>query len=104
MEGFCEVVNLSEDFKEEVERLNKDIMLDPIELAIVTTLNEERRKMRAGEISALIDTTHQMVGRRTSKLQEMGLVKKDRDDADGKMRSELTERCEQTYFEADPSS
>lgn len=101
MEGTCEVVNLSDDFREEVEKLNKEIMLDPIELEIVSTLNEEKRKMRAGEISALLDTTHQMVGRRTSKLQEMGLINKDRDDIDGKMKSELTERCEQTYFDHD---
>ena len=99
MEGTCTVVNLSEDFKEEVEKLNKDIMLDPVELDIVTTLNEEKRKMRAGEISVLIDTTHQMVGKRTSKLQEMGLIKKERDSEDGKMRSEITERCEETYFD-----
>lgn len=101
MEGICQIVNLSEDFKEEVERLNKDIMLDPIELDIVSTLNDESRKMRAGEISALIDTTHQMVGKRTSKLQEMGLIDKERDLHDGKMRSQITERCEKTYFEGD---
>ncbi|MCG8316501.1 MAG: winged helix DNA-binding protein [Pseudomonadales bacterium] len=99
MEGTCSIVNLSDDFKEEVEKLNKEIMLDPVELDIVTTLNEEQRRMRAGEISALIDTTHQMVGKRTSKLQEMGLIDKERDAEDGKMRSELTDRCEKTYFE-----
>lgn len=98
MEGTCTIANLSDDFREEVEKLNKDIMLDPIELDIVTTLNDEKRKMRAGEISALIDTTHQMVGKRTSKLQEMGLIKKERDQDDGKMRSELTARCADTYF------
>lgn len=99
MEGTCSIVNLSDDFKEEVERLNKEIMLDPVELDIITTLNDEQRKMRAGEISSLIDTTHQMVGRRTSKLQEMGLINKERDVEDGKMRSELTGRCEDTYFD-----
>lgn len=99
VEGVCEIVNLSDDFREEVEKLNKDIMLDPVELDIVTTLNDERRRMRAGEISALIDTTHQMVGKRTSKLQEMGLIAKDRDQGDGRMRSQITERCEKTYFE-----
>ncbi len=99
MEGICTIVNLSDDFKEEVEKLNEAIMLDPIELEIVTILNDEKRKMRAGEISALIDTTHQMVGRRTSKLQEMGLINKDRDELDGRMKSELTDRCEHTYFE-----
>ncbi len=96
-EGTCSVVNLSDDFKEEVARLDKDIMLEPIELEIISTLNEEQRDMRAGEISALIDTTHQMVGRRTSKLKDMGLVDKE-PDSDGKMRSRLTARCEATYF------
>lgn len=99
MEGLCEIVNLSDDFRVEVEKLNKEIMLHPIELEIVSTLKEENRKMRAGEISALIDTTHQLVGRRTSKLQEMGLVDKERDESDGRMKSKLTERCEQIYFE-----
>jgi DNA-binding transcriptional ArsR family regulator len=55
--------------------------------------------MRAGEISSLIDTTHQMVGRRTSKLQEMGLVHKERDSSDGRMKNELTSHCKSTYFE-----
>lgn len=72
-------------------------MLEPIELEIISALNEEQRDMRAGEISALIDTTHQMVGRRTSKLKDMGLVDKE-PDSDGKMRSRLTSRCEVTYF------
>ncbi|MDR9426079.1 MAG: hypothetical protein RI567_12450 [Marinobacter sp.] len=99
IEGICQIVNLSDDFKEEVEKLNKEIMLDPIELDIVSTLNDEHRRMRAGEISALIDTTHQMVGKRTSKLQEMGLIDKERDQTDGRMRSRITERCEATYFD-----
>ncbi|WP_341904944.1 hypothetical protein [Fluviicola taffensis] len=97
-DGICSVVNISDDFKEEVERLNKDVMLEPIELEIINTLGEERRKMRAGEISALIDTTHQMVGRRTSKLQEMGLISKERDETDGRMKNELTEMSESIYF------
>lgn len=97
-EGICEITNLSDDFKEEVEKLDKEIMLEPVELEIVNVINDEKRKMRAGEISALIDTTHQLVGRRTSKLQDMGLIIKDRDDNDGHMKSELTTRCEETYF------
>ena len=97
-EGTCEITNLSDEFKDEVEKLNKEIMLEPIELEIVSILNDEQRKMRAGEISALIDTTHQLVGKRTSKLQEMGLVDKERDGYDGRMKSEITERCEETYF------
>ncbi|WP_444917640.1 hypothetical protein [Microbulbifer sp. JMSA003] len=98
MEGICSIVNLSNDFKDEVDKLSREIMLDPIELEIVTVLNDEQRQMRAGEIAALIDTTHQMVGRRTNKLQEMGLIKKERSGEDGKMRSEVTEKCKLTYF------
>lgn len=96
-EGVCSVANLSDDFREEVALLDKDIMLEPIELDIISALNEEQRDMRAGEISALIDTTHQMVGRRTSKLKEMGLVDKE-PDGEGRIRSSLTSRCEATYF------
>lgn len=100
-EGTCSVVKLADDFQEEVSRLNKEIMLEPIELEIVTTLNEEGTEMRAGEIAALIDSTHQLVGRRTSKLQDMGLVQKFRDEEDGRTKSTLTERCERTYFGRD---
>lgn len=98
-EGICSVVNLSDDFKQEVEKLDKEIMLEQIELDIVNTIYEENKKMRAGEVSSLIDTTHQMVGKRTSKLQEMGLINKTRDDRDGKIRSELTKTCKEIYFE-----
>ncbi|WP_279486582.1 hypothetical protein [Aeromonas veronii] len=98
-DGICSIINLSDDFKEEVAKLDREIMLEPIEIEIVSTLNDEQRRMRAGEIAALIDTTHQLVGRRTSKLQELGLIEKDRDDSDGKMKSEITERCRSTYFD-----
>lgn len=98
-EGTCEVTSLFEDFKEEVAKLDEEIMLEPVELEIVNVINDENRKMRAGEISALIDTTHQLVGRRTSKLQDMGLIIKERDNSDGHMKSEITARCEETYFQ-----
>ncbi|MEO8767434.1 MAG: hypothetical protein ABI363_03715 [Nitrosospira sp.] len=97
MEGVCSIINLSDDFQDEVNILNKEIMLAPVELEIVTTLNEEGHEMRAGEIAALIDTTHQLIGRRTSKLQDMGLIRKFRDE-EGIMKNEITERCENTYF------
>jgi DNA-binding transcriptional ArsR family regulator len=99
-EGMCAVVSLSDDFRHEVELLDHEIMLDPVELDIVSTLFEEGGEMRAGEIAGLIDTTHQLVGRRTSKLKEMGLVNKIRDE-DGVMRNSITERCQNTYFNGD---
>ncbi|MFB5676772.1 hypothetical protein ACE3NQ_15500 [Paenibacillus terreus] len=96
--GLCSIVYISDNFKEEVIELDQDIMLDPIELEILTVLQTEKRKMRAGEISPLIDSTHQMVGKRTSKLQEMGLVEKTRDENDGKTKNEITTRAERIYF------
>lgn len=99
LEGTCSVENISNSFREEVEKLNKEIMLEPVELDIITTLKDEARDMRAGEIAALIDVTHQLVGRRTSKLKDLGLVDKF-DGEDGKVRSGITERCEKTYFDA----
>ena len=66
---------------------------------ILTVLHEKDSEMRASEISALIDVTYQLVGRRTSKLNDIGLVEKERDDSDRKMRSKITERAKGNYFE-----
>lgn len=91
-------MNLADDFKEEFKKLDQSIMLEPVELEIINVLKDENKKMRAGEIGLLIDATHQLVGRRTSKLRDLGLVDKEADINDGKMKNELTELCEQTYF------
>jgi len=97
-EGHCSVVYISDDFKEEFSKLDKEIMLEQIEIEILSTLNDEDRKMRAGEISLLIDSTHQLVGKRTSKLQDLGLVEKTRDESDGKTKNEITDRSKRIYF------
>ncbi|GGY89949.1 hypothetical protein GCM10007169_04130 [Shewanella fodinae] len=97
-EGTCSIVNLADDFKEEFKKLDQSIMLEPVELEIINVLKDENKKMRAGEIGLLIDATHQLVGRRTSKLRDLGLVDKEADINDGKMKNELTDLCEQTYF------
>ena len=95
-------MNLGKDFDLEVEQLREDLMLEPVELEILHTLYQEGRPMRAGEISVLIDVTYQLVGKRTSKLQDMGLVVKARGD-DKYMRSEITERAQVTYFQSGDS-
>jgi len=97
-DGTCSIVNLGKDFESEVEQLRGDLMLEPVELEILNTLNQEDTAMRAGQISGLIDVTYQLVGKRTSKLQEMGLVDKSR-GYDNRMRSEITERAQSTYFQ-----
>jgi hypothetical protein len=97
-EGHCAIANLSEDFKGEVEKLDREIMLEPVELDILSTLSSEGRKMRAGEISALIDKSYQLVGKRTGKLNDLGLVEKGRDKKDSKTKSKITDRAINTYF------
>lgn len=95
--GTCSVVNLADDYRDEIDKLNHDIMLEEVELDILGVLNDEQEKMRAGEISALIDVTYQLVGRRTSKLQERGLVEKELDC--GVSKSMITQRARQLYFQ-----
>src|SRR5258708_39291288 len=94
--GTCVVVSLSDDFKKEVETLNQDTMLPPVELEILESLNEEGIPMRAGEIAPLVDATYQLVGHRTSKLHEMGLVHKT--SIEGVARSTITNKARQRYF------
>lgn len=96
-EPSCSVVSLSDDFRAEVEALDREIMLEPVELEILSTLNDANKKMPAGEISTFIDATHQLIGHRTSKLRDMGLVNKSK-DIDNRMKSEITERSQRTYF------
>lgn len=94
--GRCAILSLGDDFKREVETLKRDTMLPPVELEILESLNEEGGPMRAGEIAALIDATYQLVGHRTSKLHEMGLVHKT--SKEGVTRSRITDKSRQRYF------
>lgn len=100
-DGLCSVVNLADDFRQQVQLLETDLMLEEVELQILETLNAEAAQMRAGEISVLIDTTYQLVGRRTAKLQDMGFVSKRNSEEDGKMRSGITPRARGIYFGVD---
>lgn len=96
-EGVCAEVDLKDDFEKEVAELDRSLMLEESELRILNTLNDENRRMKSSEISALIDATYQFVGKRTSKLQELGLVRKDRND-EGSTVNELTDRAREVYF------
>jgi hypothetical protein len=95
--GTCSMVVLGDEFRSEVETLNDDLMLEKVELEILETLHDEGKKMRAKEISALINTTYQLVGKRTTKLQQMNLV--DKSEIDGDMRNSITDRAKSIYFD-----
>ncbi|QEG23557.1 transcriptional regulator [Mariniblastus fucicola] len=94
--GNCAIVQLSDDFEAEVLALDQALMLEPVELKILSTLFDEDLAMRAGEISVLIDSTYQLIGKRTSKLHDMGLVEKK--EIDGHRRSQITDKAKEVYF------
>ncbi|MDF7801904.1 hypothetical protein P4C99_20680 [Pontiellaceae bacterium B1224] len=97
-QGACRIVVLADDFKEEFCQLAEETMLEPVELDILNVLNDEDALLRASEVSVLLDVTYQLVGRRTSKLKDMGLVEKERTDPDNHMRSRIASRAIKTYF------
>lgn len=94
--GTCSIISLGMEFAQEVANLSAETMLPAIELEILETLNEEGVPMRAGEIASLIDTTYQLVGHRTTKLSDMGLVKKS--SLDGANRSTISSKAKSRYF------
>lgn len=96
--GTCAVISLSDDFEKEVKALNDETMLPQVELEILESLHEENIPMKAGEIAALVDATYQLVGRRTSKLHEMGLVCK-AEAEDGNKRSTITKKARDRFFD-----
>jgi len=101
-DGTCSIVNLADDFRSEVAHLREDLLLEAVELELLNILRSEDRAMRAGEISSLIDLSYQLIGHRTSKLRDLGLVDKKPSQEDGKMRSAITEKAISTYFSSDP--
>lgn len=97
--GQCVVVNLADDYKEEIDSLNQELMLEETELEILQALNSENRPMRANEISEMIDKSYQLIGKRTSKLKELGYV--DKNQLNGHVHNEITERARGIYFPND---
>lgn len=95
--GTCKILSLADEFRKEVEALDSKLMLEPVELKILECLEYEDRPMRAGEIAPLIDTTFQLVGRRTGKLNEQGLIDKKKDSNNHSV-STLTDMAKLTYF------
>lgn len=94
--GRCHEVNLSEDYMKELRDLNEEMKLEEVELDILEVLYSENRNMRAGEVSALIDKSHQLVGWRTSKLKENNLV--DKQTKNNVVLNKITQRAIAIYF------
>lgn len=95
-QGRCKVTSLSDDYIKELQNLNEDLKLEEVELDILEILKSENREMRAGEVSALIDKSHQLVGWRTTKLKENDLVEKE--SKNNITLNKITERAKAIYF------
>lgn len=95
-EGKCAITNLSTDFEAIVNSLQKEMALEKVELDILYVLKEERKAMKASDISVLLDLTYQLVGKRTTKLQQLRLI--DKEDMNGTVKSSITERAIELYF------
>ncbi len=98
--GHCTIINVGDSINGEFEDLDKTVMLPPVDLDILTALELEQRPMRAGEIAALIDFDYRWVGRKTSKLRDGGLVRKE--DLGGAMQNSITPKAESIYFGGEP--
>jgi len=97
-EGKCSITNLAGDLEHLVQVATDEVQLEPVELAILETLHSEGRELAAAEISSSIDVTYQLVGRRTSKLRDKGLILKERDKTDDRMKSSISVEATETYF------
>ncbi len=95
-DGRCSVVRLGDEYKQEIANLDKALMLEEVEINILEVLNQENRRMRAKEISSFMDVTYQLIGKRTAKLQESGLVEKEQEGT--VVKSAITKKSKDVYF------
>jgi DNA-binding transcriptional ArsR family regulator len=98
--GHCAIINVGDSISAEFKDLDKTVMRPPIDLEILNALELEQRPMRAGEIAALIDFDYRWVGRKTSKLRDGGLVRKE--DVGGNMQNSITPKAKSIYFGGEP--
>jgi predicted transcriptional regulator len=95
-DGRCSVVRLADDYKPEIASLDKSLMLEEVEIDILEVLAQEDKRMRAKEISAFMNVSYQLVGKRTAKLQESGFVDKEQEGT--VVKSAITKKARDIYF------
>jgi predicted transcriptional regulator len=71
-------------------------MLETVELEILEILMSEKRFMRASEISSFIDQNYQLIGKRTGKLRDLGLVEKK--NINNISMNKITDIAQEMYF------
>jgi len=98
-DGRCSVVRLSDEYKAEIGQLDEALMLAEVEIEILEVLSQEGSRMRAKDISSFMDVTYQLIGKRTGKLQESGLVEKEHEGSI--VRNSITQKAKDVYFPND---
>ena len=94
--GKCSIVNLSDDYKKEIDQLDDKLMLEQIEIDILNVLHNEDRPMRAKEISEFLDVNHLLIGKKTSKMRDLGFINKNNEN--GVVTNSITNAALEVYF------
>ncbi|MGG4441367.1 hypothetical protein [Brevibacillus fortis] len=90
-------------FKDEklFDGIRKENLLPEIELDILHVLSQDKKaRLFASLIARELDCSHQLITRRSEKLENMELIEKDNETIEGKQRKiyRLTEKAERLYF------
>ncbi len=94
--GKCSIINLSDDYKKEIDQLDDKLMLEQIEIDILNILYDEDRPMRAKEISEFVDVNHLLIGKKTSKMRDLGYI--DKNSENGVVTNTITNLAKEVYF------
>jgi DNA-binding MarR family transcriptional regulator len=95
--GICQIKNLSKKYAEVLNAVRPELLLPVTELGILQTLHSEKRPLFPKEISAELDCSYQLVGKRGKILDERGLVVRTENEQ-GRRLFEITHPAEQMYF------
>lgn len=95
--GTCNVINLSRKYEAMLLGIQDELLLPKTELGILQALHSEKEPKRPAFVAAELDCSYQLVGKRSVKLEERGLVKRLRDDQDHRT-IEITDLAESSYF------
>ena len=100
--GTCMVTNLSKKYEPMLKEIQAELLLPATELGILQTLHSEEKPQRPSDIAAELDCSYQLVGRRSVRLEERGLVKRLKDENNNRI-IEITDIAEASYFAGNES-
>jgi len=95
--GTCELINLSKKYEPMLKSIQAELLLPKTELGILQTLHSESEPQRPSDIAAELDCSYQLIGKRSVRLEERGLVTRAR-DANNNRIIEITDAAEASYF------